>query len=332
MFAASRARSIASSVVLSGSFACATTQPTSFPLDDPGPMARNWRLPEQIIEGYTGTTLDEDELLRILRPARVVYVAERHDRAPDHAVQLAVLAGLYRQDPSLALGVEMLPRSKQAMVDAYVRGDYDEEAFLAHVDWERTWGFDFALYRPLFAFARERGIRIIALNARPELTRAVARNGLEGLEPALAEELPEMDLDHQKHRDYVRRAFGLTDESGEEVHPGFVFESFYEAQVVWDETMAETVARTLTSTAGPRRMVVIAGSGHVEFRFGIPDRAARRGAEPFRTVLPVLYDELDESVDQLVESSIADFIWLMSEDEPLPEPVLARRRAGPEPR
>lgn len=337
MIAARRASTFAALTGLAlGASACATARTAyDVPMDEPGPMAQNWRLPEQIVEGYTGGTLDEGALVRKLAPARVVYVAERHDRPPDHAVQLFVLTSLYRLDPSVALGVEMLPRTKQRFIDAYLRGDLDEAGFLAHVDWEETWGFDFALYRPLFEFAKFHDIPIVALNARKEITRAVARDGLDELDAELARELPELDLDHAEHRAYVREAFGLTDDGGDEVHPGFVFENFYEAQVIWDETMAETVAQTMTSSTAPKRMVVIAGSGHIEYRFGIPERAARRGVEPFRTVLPIVWDDLDDaeaSLDRLVDESIADFLWLMSPKDQLPHPAPPRvASSDPEP-
>jgi len=294
-------------------------------------MAENWRLPERIVEGHTGSVVDEDELLRTLAPARVVYVAERHDRPPDHAIQLFVLVGMYRQSRDVALGVEMLPRSLQGAVDAYVAGEVDEAGFLDRVSWQETWGFDFGLYRPLFEFARAHEVPIIALNARREITRAVAEGGLENLDEDLAADLPELDLDHRAHRAYVREAFGVTDTDGEDAHPGFDFENFYAAQVVWDETMADTVARALEATDGPQRMLVIAGSGHVEYRFGIPERAARRGAEPFRTILPVVYDDLEEDVHELVDGSVADYIWLMSPGDDLPDdlgrPKTPRARA-----
>lgn len=311
--------------------ACATARTAyDVPLGEPGPMAENWRLPEQIVEGYTGGPLNEDQLVQKLAPARVIYVAERHDRPPDHAIQLFVLTRMYQLDPSIALGIEMLPRTKQKFIDAYLRGDLDEAGFLAHVDWKETWGFDFSLYRPLFQFAKFHDIPIVALNARQEITRSVARQGLEALSEELARDVPELDLDHPQHRAYIRDAFGLSDEDGAEAHPGFVFENFYEAQVIWDETMADTIAKTMTSSSAPARMVVIAGAGHVEYRFGIPERAARRGIEPFRTVLPLVVDDLEDperDLDRLIDESIADFLWLMSPRDRLP-PRAPPRVAG----
>jgi len=52
------------------------------------------------------------------------------------------------------------------------------------------------------------------------------------------------------------------------------FENFVEAQLIWDESMAERAARYLEAHPG-RHLVVLAGDGHVT-RSGIPARFGRR--------------------------------------------------------
>jgi S1-C subfamily serine protease len=64
-------------------------------------------------------------------------------------------------------------------------------------------------------------------------------------------------------------------------------EAFYRVQVLWDETMAETAARYVTSPGGKgRRLIVFAGSAHVRYGFGIPRRLFRRVPLPFVIVEP----------------------------------------------
>lgn len=84
------------------------------------------------------------------------------------------------------------------------------------------------------------------------------------------------------------------------------FERFYAAQLVWDETMAQHVAEALKAPGAPARIVVVAGEGHTR-SFAIPDRAARRGASPYLTVLPVFdEDEADARRDR-----VADVLWVL---------------------
>ena len=77
------------------------------------------------------------------------------------------------------------------------------------------------------------------------------------------------------------------------------FEYFYMAQCVWEDAMAQAIAENLNADV----MVVIAGNGHIQYKYGIPDRAFRRTDAPFLTIYPA-------SVGGEVELGIADYIWV----------------------
>ncbi|HZS38170.1 MAG TPA: ChaN family lipoprotein [Polyangia bacterium] len=261
-------------------------------------------LPHVVVDSSTGNPLDELELADRLRAARAIYVGEEHPNPHHHAVELEVLERAYAADPSLALGLEMLPRTMQAPLDNFVSGALDEDAFLAAVDWKKTWGYPWGFYRPLLVFCREHRLRAWALNAPRSLAHAVAQRGLDGLTPDEKRALPELVPGPEAHREFVREAFGA--------HPhgkfsGDQFERFYAAQLVWDETMADGVASALAAPDAPRRMVVVAGEGHVR-RFAVPQRAARRGVAPFVTILPAL----DEDRADALKERAADLLWVLA--------------------
>lgn len=264
--------------------------------------------PHQVLDG-TGHALADAQLYDALATGRVIYVAELHDQASHHAVQLQVLDGVaQRSEGPVALGMEMFLTAHQPILDRWVAGELDEAAFLKAVAWDETWGFDFALYRPLLLYARDRGIRVVGLNVERALSHAVAVQGLDGLSPEMRARLPEMDLGVAAHRAYFEAAMG------EGVHEGMNIDKFYQAQVLWDEAMARAVAEAMAAPDGPQHMVVVAGRAHVEYGFGIPERAARRGAEPFRSVLPLDLQEA-RPLRETLEDGRADFLWLTSKRE-----------------
>lgn len=203
-------------------------------------------------------------------PARpdggVVLLGETHDRVADHHWQLQRIAALREDEPGLAIGLEMVPRSRQAALDAWTEGRLDEAAFLREVDWNRSWGFDFGLYRPIFAFARMNRIPLIALNVDRDVVRAVGRDGWSALQA-----WPELDLGRPvppspDYNRYLAAAFaghGRTAE-GDALNRGF--RRFVEVQLLWDRAMAARIAEA--RAAGTPLVVVLAGSGHV--RDGIP--------------------------------------------------------------
>lgn len=220
----------------------------------------------------------------------------------------------------MIIGLEMVKRPYQPWLDRYVAGEIDEETFLKGAEWRRRWGFDFALYRPILRYARDNRIPLVALNIKDEITRQVARQGIESLSPDDRALLPEIDFENTDHRAMVRSVFDRHMSDGK-----MTFDNFYTAQLLWDETMATEVARVMSADRAPRVMVVLAGSGHVRYGYGIPTRAARRGATPFKTIVPILLDKENASIAELAGSGVADYLWVMSgDDENLP-------RVGPHP-
>ena len=243
-------------------------------------------------DGKTGAPLSAAEFTERLRAAQVVYVGERHNSRSSHAAQLQVLKEVYALAPEVALAIEMLPRTLQPELDAYLAGSVDEAGFLAAVDWQHTWGFEFALYRPLFEFCRTHGLRMYALNAPRELAKAVRQRGVAGLTPAERAELPSgspwpaPEAHRRAIQDvFARHSFGDEDKRTPAERVA-AFERFYAAQLVWDESMAQGVTTILGAAHPPRRVVVLAGTGHVG-RFAIPARAARRGITTGLAIAPV---------------------------------------------
>ena len=62
------------------------------------------------------------------------------------------------------------------------------------------------------------------------------------------------------------------------------FNLFYQVQILWDETMAESIYDFLNVNPD-YQMVVLAGNGHLVYGYGIPKRAFRRNGFPYSTIL-----------------------------------------------
>ncbi|MBI5439763.1 MAG: ChaN family lipoprotein, partial [Deltaproteobacteria bacterium] len=147
--------------------------------------------------------------------------------------------------------------------------------------WAENWGASsYADYREILRYARESSIPLVALNAGKELRSAVRAGGIEGLDPQLAKDLPEI------HPDDYHRGVTLAILAGHSM-PIKDLEAFYRVQVLWDETMARSAADFLESPEGRgRRLVVLAGGNHVRHGFGIPRRLFLREPLPYVIVEP----------------------------------------------
>ncbi len=261
---------------------------------------------EQIIALETGEEVTEEEMLADLERGRVIYIGELHDKAEDHAVQYRLMRLLYDRHPSIAVGMEMFQYPYQPVLDDWTNGRLDETNLRRRSEWDRRWGFDYALYRPILDWTRARAIPVLALNAPSEITRTVASEGLDGLSEAQRAELPPLDMEVEGHRAMVIEALG---EHAHGDDDPVALERYYTAQVVWDETMAERVAEAVERSDAPSRLVVLAGAMHVRGGFGIPSRASRRGATPYRIVL-VAHDEEELEALMAEDPPPADYAWL----------------------
>lgn len=271
-------------------------------------IVRSQSTPASLVDARTGKSIEAEAFLAVLRTKAVIYVGERHDQPGDHGVQYAILRHLHREEASLAIGMEMFQVPFQEPLDKWSAGQIDETVLRRETEYDKRWGFDFSMYRPILEYARNRGIEVVALNAPKELAYAVAKDGVDGLSPELASELPELDLANEEHRALFDAEFDVGDHAVE----GGV-DRYYQAQVVWDETMGSRVAETLGRAGGPAKMVVLAGRVHVKRGLGVPDRAAKRGAAPYAVVLPVTQKELKAELKLPPEERSADFFWALGQ-------------------
>ncbi len=271
-------------------------------------IVREQEAPLKLVEAATGNEITIERLLSQVRNKRVVYVGERHDRPDDHAVQYSLLRRLHAEDSSLAIGMEMFQVPFQEPLDRWSAGEIDETVLRRETEYDQRWGFDFSMYRPMLEYARSRGLEVVALNAPQEVAFAVAKDGVAALPEDIAATLPEIDLEDPAHRALFDAEF---DASQHDVGEGI--DRYYEAQVVWDETMGERVAETLGRPHGPTRMIVFAGRVHVKRGLGIPERAARRGAAPYVIVMPVSEKELKAELKLAPTERSADYFWAVRE-------------------
>jgi uncharacterized iron-regulated protein len=228
---------------------------------------------------------------------RIVYVGEYHDRVSNHAVQLEVTRYLHRKNKKIAIGMEMFQRPFQKVLDDYIAGTIDEKAMLKGTEYYKRWGFDYNLYRPILTFAREEKIPLIALNIRSEITDKVSKGGIDSLSEEEKREIPpQMDFSDEDYERRLREVF-----RGHKGSKANNFDFFYQAQILWDESMSQSLdyflkGRPDFQTDG--QLVVIAGSGHLFFGSGIPRRTFRRNGLDYAIILN----------DTEIEKDIADYL------------------------
>jgi uncharacterized iron-regulated protein len=214
-------------------------------------------------------------ILKQLFQSQVVYLGETHDHPPDHKAQLEILQKLYAHEPNLTIALEMFQKPFQAKIDQYLDGTLTESELLTQTEYPKRWGFNWDFYAPILRFAKTNRIPVLAINTPSEVTRKVARTGLESLASEDFQWIPpiaEIDTTSAVYRQRVKETY----QSFHSAHGNSDgFDRFFQAQVLWDETMADAIAQYWLKNQN-HKVVVLVGQGHLLYGDGIPSRVARR--------------------------------------------------------
>ncbi len=242
----------------------------------------------------------------------VIFVGEQHDRFSHHISQLEVIRTLYERGIRFSVGMEMFQRQFQPVIDDFLANRITEKEMLRKTEYFRRWGYDYGLYRPIIRFCKANGISIRALNAPKEITSKVARSCIDALTDDERRLIPEeLDLGNLSYKRQLKEIFKAhRNRAGDKISGNF--ECFYQAQIIWDETMAETIVNYIIgedtvmgreeatgdynaykafNRQNRQIMVVLAGNGHLSFGYGIPDRVRRRSSGRLNTAILLNTDE-----------------------------------------
>ena len=259
----------------------------------------------RIVDLNTGKAIDFPDLIDSLGAVDVIFVGEVHNNPEHHLLQVQLLQALAaRYAPPLAVAMEFFDKTRQPVLDRFMNGDLDEKKFLEQVDWDHGWRFPYRLYRPLLFTTRDKATALLGINAPNKVVKKVARKGLAGLTPEERKQVArDMDLNNAAHREYVNAVFRqhTVHKNGDGDMGNFDY--FYQAQCVWEETMAEAIADFMAARGG--KMVVFTGNGHIADRFGIPERVLRRA--DLKTATLVLYPLTERTT---INKRLADYVWL----------------------
>ena len=266
--------------------------------------------PVTITDTHTGKTLSQNALLDRLAQADVVFVGEQHTDPATHALELAVLEGLHqRAGRRLTLGMEMWERDAQPALDAYLRGQTDEAAFRKTA---RPWSNYQTDYRPLVEYAKANSIPVLATNVPQPIASAVGKRGLAALADFPADQSATLV---QAPRDGAWLRFQAVMEGMGGAHGGAAMDAatigrFYEAQVVRDETMAESITRRLE--AAPGGLVLhLNGQFHSDYGDGIPRRVLWRRPLTRIVIVSVVPVADVKKAPPPADKSLADYVVLV---------------------
>lgn len=269
--------------------------------------------PDNVFSAKDGKAVSFTKMITEMKDSRFVYVGESHNSMPMHDIQFKVIQALHEKDKNLSIGLEMFPVTGQEVLNKWSFGLLTEDEFIQEAKWYVTWNFNFGFYRKIFQYAKSNKIPIYALNAPRPMISAVRMKGWEALSDEQKLIIPQPDLSDEEHRKLIRTIFEEAAGAHMVQDQGMdqMLEGFYRAQAAWDEVMAYNAV--LAAEKDGRRMVVLAGSGHLLYNLGINKRVFKRTQVPFKTVVCLGIPNENDYVQ--VSRTFADYVWGFKEEE-----------------
>ncbi|MCC6404267.1 MAG: ChaN family lipoprotein [Fimbriimonadaceae bacterium] len=280
--------------------ALALADPLLLPIGRPGTVT--------VAPGWTrtasGSPASAQEAAKAAEGLRFVFVGESHDNPYHHRAQADMIEALVAEGRLVSVGFEMFTRDNQDSLAPWTLGQWTEVEFIQKASWKTQWGFDYALYRPIFEAVRKHGLPMYALNVPRDWVREVSRSGVESLTPERRAWVPGLDLGWNDHRK-------VFDSLMEGHPPGAALDGMYRGQVTWDTGMAQSAMDAVAKSKNPRRvMVVVAGIGHMMYGVGINGRITAKTGERVLNVACISGSGARE-----VSKGLADFVYLSAEPD-----------------
>lgn len=278
------------------------------------------KIPElynKYVDLNTFEVLDYNTLLERLKNIQVIYVAEQHTNEAHHKLQEDILRSLSQKNPKTVLAMEFLYRSQQQVIDDYISGKMSEEDFDKAV--KSGFGDWYKYYVGLIRYAKKNNLKTVALNVEREIKRKMAKLGWDKLTPEEQKLIAkDIDTSNKAHRDFVMKQFEgmMNSPQTKDKLKGPMMDQMYLLQCMWDETFGEAIANYLKSVNDTGvQVMVVAGAGHISYKFNIPERSYKRFSAPYKTLIPVGIDgnsDITNKPDffrQELLSGIGDYVY-----------------------
>ncbi|MDD3052132.1 MAG: ChaN family lipoprotein [Candidatus Cloacimonetes bacterium] len=199
--------------------------------------------------------LSVEDLVTAVDSFDVIFFGEYHGNSSIHKAEIDFLLRFYNINPTLTVSMEMFERDVQFVLNEYIDNSISEDQFLKD---SRPWDNYLSDYRSIIEFSRNKKLPVIAANVPRRYAAIVSRGGIEALEQIPAEEKKYLAQQTKILEDEYKSTFMETMKSN--MHSGGMhnsdidFDSYYAAQCLKDDTMAESIHSYIV--ANPHRKVI----------------------------------------------------------------------------
>ncbi|MDG6774384.1 ChaN family lipoprotein [Thiomicrorhabdus sp. ZW0627] len=284
--------------------ACATLPDNSAPK----PLAPlNTAYDYDLLDSRTQQPISVTALADLLKDSDVVFIGEFHGNQASHLLESQLQNALYQLNPKQILSMEQFERQQQTILDRYLDDEIGETYLINEAPaWENYAGS----YRPLIEFAKQRLLPVVAANAPTDIVRCIGRQGggyvnkLPKEQRSWIADEPFADIaDYkQKYQDWIQQVRHLSTKDAKKS---------YQAQIVRDNTMAESILKALRDNPG-YQVIHTNGAFHSNDHLGTVAALHRMAPDLKISVISPIHTDTPQHPQPAPEDFLqGDYIYLL---------------------
>lgn len=219
-----------------------------------------------IVVDANGEETSSGEMIAEMSSADYVLLGEIHDNADHHTIQAEVIGALVAVGKRPAIVLEMVPRSIQPKIDAFLNAAAPQAAaFGMAVEWERRGWPAWQTYQPIMEIALAHGLPVIGGNLDRAQVRSVAKDGLDVLSL-------EQQRDYAMTRQISDAGRFALEDALFDGHCGLMPRQHLAPMALAQKARDGSMAAAMVSARadGHSPVVLVAGGGHARRDFGVP--------------------------------------------------------------
>jgi aminopeptidase N len=254
-----------------------------------------------IYNAKTGEKIDYAQFAKEALAFDLVFFGEFHDDVVIHNIQKDLLAEMYKQNSKVAVSMEMFERDVQKQVDDYLANRKDEKDFIAT---SRPWPDYEKFYKALVELAKANKAPVIAANVPRKYASIYSSQGMTGINKLPPEERQYISREvNVKEGPYMVNFYetmsgNMNMDSSEADDPNIQNSLFlfYGAQIVKDETMAESIVDFMNKNP-EYKVIHFNGDFHSNSYLGTVMKVADRNSKLKMGIITPVYVETGANTD-----------------------------------
>ena len=240
--------------------------------------------------------LNEEQMLKKIEPYSVIFIGDHHAEPELHKKIASLIASLSKTGFKIHLANEWFNPSDDKTLHAFTDNTIDEKEFLEQIAWnKRLKYYDYDSFKPIYEAVKQYQGRLYGINLSKKQKKKISDQNLLFMSTQEQQFNQDLDLEVNPHKELVMPYLNHCHAPKKDESLKECIQRMYRVQVAWDTKMALESYRLAQGLKQDEKLLVFAGSMHIQDHLGIPLRFARLSNLPTLSIVPVDHrtDEAD---------------------------------------